>query len=109
MSDSSKLNGSTLIMAPIKVAASDIPASVKIKGKVEEAWKWTDSLGENILITSYVAPYNDKNKNEFDEAGQNAEVHASHFAKKKTDYVQLWQITDVEKSCPAIRKTRKNL
>ena len=85
-----------VIISPVKLPVTDIPASISIKGKVQEAWKWTDSLGENILITSYVAPYGDKDG----EDGQTAELYAFHYAKKTTEYTQVWMMKEEEKACP---------
>ncbi len=85
-------------IAPLKIAVADIPASIKIKGKVQEVWKWNDNLGENILITSSEAPHDDKGEN--GEEAQSAELHAFHYAKKDGDYVQVWFINDAVKSCP---------
>jgi hypothetical protein len=85
---------------PVKIIADQIPASIEFKGKLHEAWQWTDNLGENILITSFVEPYDDKGKNEYGEEGQTAELHASHYVKKDGGYALLWNIDDGEKSCP---------
>ncbi len=90
----------SVTIEPVKITAADIPASIKIKGKVQEVWKWNDNQGENILITSYVAPFNDKEKNKYGEEGQTAELYAFHYAKKDGDYIQIWTMSDTEKSCP---------
>jgi hypothetical protein len=85
---------------PVKATAADIPATIKLKGKVQEVWKWTDNTGENIFITSFVAPYDEKNKNEYGEEGQSAELHAFHYARKDNgDYMQVWMLNDGEKIC----------
>lgn len=82
---------------PVKVSLSGIPAYLKFKGKAEEAWQWKDKLGDNLLIISFIAPFNDKNK---DEEGQTAELHAFHYVKKGGDYALLWKMSDAEKVCP---------
>lgn len=84
---------------PVKGTAADIPASLNLKGKVEEVWKWTDNLGENLLVLTTVAPFDDKQKNQYGEEGQTAELHAFHYAKKDGDYQQVWMINDGEKIC----------
>jgi hypothetical protein len=92
-------NSSTPVsIAPVKIATSEIPATIKVKGTVQEVWKWTDNLGENILITSSVAPHEEKSKD--GEEGQSAEIHAFHYAKKDGDYTQVWMMNDAEKLCP---------
>jgi hypothetical protein len=94
------VNTPPVSIAPLKITAAEIPTAIKIKGKIQEAWKWTDNLGENILITARVDPYDDKGKNEYGEEGQTAELHAVHYAKKGTDYTPVWKMDDMEKSCP---------
>ena len=87
-------------ITPVKITAADIPAVIKVKGKVQEAWKWNDALGENILVTSYVAQYPDKGKNQYGEEGETAELHAYHYTNKDVGYTLVWQLDDAEKSCP---------
>lgn len=93
-------NGQVTAVVPVKLSADQIPASLRFRGKLNEAWQWKDKLGDNILITSVVAPFNDKQKNEYDGEGQTAELHAFHFIKKDTVYRILWKISDAEKACP---------
>lgn len=93
-------NAAEVMTSPEKIAVTDIPAELKITGKAQEAWKWTDKMGENILVTSMVEPYDDTEKNEFDEEGQTAELHASLFVKKEDKYQNLWMMNDKEKACP---------
>lgn len=58
MDDTARMNDPNYVVniSTTKLAVADIPASIKIKGQVQEAWKWNDNLGENIFITSYVLP-----------------------------------------------------
>lgn len=85
-------------ITPVKMAIADIPVSISIKGKVQEAWKWNDKLGENILITSADAPQEEKDKD--GEEAQSAKIHAYHYAKNDGDYEQVWFINDAVTSCP---------
>lgn len=85
---------------PVRGTTADIPSGIKVRGSVYEVWKWNDSLGENLLITTIVAPYNDKEKNENGEEGQTAELHAFHYARKNDDYQLVWMMNDKEKACP---------
>lgn len=96
--DNPPTNTTAVSITPLKVTAADIPASIKIKGTVQEVWKWSDNLGENLLITSSVAPHDEKSKD--GEEGQSAEIHAFHYAKKDGDYTQVWMMNDAEKLCP---------
>jgi hypothetical protein len=83
---------------PVTIATADIPPTLKFKGKVKQAWQWTDKLGDNILITSVVAPHDVKDED--GNEAQTAEVYASHYVKKDGDYNLLWQINDAVKECP---------
>src|SRR5687768_703944 len=83
----------TVSIEPVKISKNDLP-SLSYKGSLQETWKWNDNLGENIFFTSYVAPYADSRKSEFDEEGQTSELYAYHYAKKGNDYVQVWKLED---------------
>lgn len=89
-----------VVIDPVKITAAQLPASIKYKGKLDEAWQWTDKLGENIIITSFVEPYDDKEKNEYGEEGQSARLYAAQYVKKVGIYLLLWNNDDREKSCP---------
>jgi len=88
-----------VVVEPVKITAADIPAPVTFKGKFLEAWKWNDNLGENILVTSYVAPYAEKVQNTEGEVEQTAEIHAVHYVKKDGSYVHVWVLDEAEKAC----------
>ena len=77
-----------------------IPKSVSYKGKVQDAFHWKDSVGENIFFTTQVAPYNDNDKGEAGEDGRTAELYAYHYVRTDGDYKLAWQMSDRELSCP---------
>jgi hypothetical protein len=85
---------------PSKIGIADLPKAVQFRGNLKEAWQWKDGRGANILVTSYVAPYDDSRKNQYGEEGQSAELHAFHYVKKGEDYELLWKMTDGEIACP---------
>lgn len=97
--DSTGVINSTSVSAA-SIAEAQIPSSIKFEGKLQEAWQWTDKSGDNIFITSFVEPYDDKEKNEYGEEGQTAALSAYQYVKKDGDYQLLWKISDGEKSCP---------
>lgn len=101
MDDTARMNDPNHIVniSTVNMAVGDIPSSIKIKGQVQEALKWNDNLGENIFITSYMAPYDDKDE-QYGEDGQTAELHAYHYAKKEGNYREVWTLNEVEKACP---------
>jgi hypothetical protein len=88
------------LMKPLQLDSASIPTGLNVKGNIQEAWQWNDSLGENLMITTHVDPYEVKEKNEFDETGQTAELHVFHFIKNEAGYTQRWKISDKENNCP---------
>ena len=82
------------------MALTDLPSSITIQGIATEAWKWNDSLGENILVLSHVPPYDDKRANSYGELGQTASLHAAHYNKKLDNYIIAGQLNDEERACP---------
>jgi hypothetical protein len=85
---------------PVKLTKEQLPAGIKFKGTLHEAWQWKDRSGDNLLITSVVPPYSDKQKNEYGEEGGSSELYAFHFVKNDSSYSLLWEISDAEKACP---------
>ncbi len=85
---------------PVRGTATDIPPVLHLKGAMQELWKWKDARGENLFITTVVAPYDDSQKNEYGEEGQTAELYAYQYVKTDTGYRQLWMLRETEKSCP---------
>ena len=88
------------IISPVSITAAQIPPGVKFDGKLQEAWQWTDKLGDNILVTSYIEPYDDKEKSDQGDEGKTAKLNAFHYVKKDGSYQLLWKVNDEEKSCP---------
>lgn len=93
-------DGEEITITAATITAGQIPASISIKGELQEAWQWTDRTGENILITSYIKAYDDKEKNEYGEEGQTAELHAAQYLRSGDQYNLIWTNDEVEKSCP---------
>ena len=86
---------------PEKLDTASVPATIDFKGRVQEAWRWTDKMGDNLLLTTSIAPFNDKRVNEFGETGQTATLYAYHYVKTGTEpYKLLWGMEDSEMSCP---------
>ena len=93
-------DSTSLTISPVAITAAQLPASIKVNGQLQEAWQWTDRSGENILVTSFTEPYDDKEKNEFGEEGQSAQLYALQYVKKDGGYELIWKNDEVEKSCP---------
>lgn len=64
-----------------KITSAQIPKSIKYKGKVVGAFHWKDLLGDNILITSWLPPIDEKTTE--DGPVQTAELFAYHYETEK--------------------------
>ncbi len=81
-----------------KVMATDIPAGIKMKGTLVEGWKWKDKLGENLFLTSRIAPHD--HKDQYGDEVQSAEVFAYHYVKKEgREYSSHWEMSDGGLNC----------
>lgn len=78
--------------------SASLPPAIKFKGKLYQAWQWQDALGDNLLITSQVAPaYSTK---AYEEEGASASLHAFHYVKQAEGYQLRWQLHDSVGECP---------
>jgi len=81
-----------------KMDVSKLPKSIKYEGKVQTAVRWTDNLGDNIVITTETGIYrNPKFDHEMD--GNDAELFAYHFLIKGDSVVQTWRVYDLIADC----------
>ena len=87
-------------ITPAAITEAMVLPEVKFKGKFQDAWKWNDALGENILVLSTVAPYDDKAKNKDEEDGQTAEINAVQYAKKDGPFTEIWVMNEKVQACP---------
>jgi hypothetical protein len=97
----SLLSLTTRAQSPIKVTNLDkskLPAGIKYAGKLKNAIRWTDKLGDNIVVTSETGNYtNPKFKHESD--GVDAELYALHYLVGDS-LQQTWKVYDFIKDCP---------
>lgn len=91
----SVVGNSQIAFSAKKVPASQIPSSLKFKGKLQEAWKWKDNLGENVLILSATDIVWNANE---DEA--TIQLFAYQFCKKDSGYRTIWKLNDMVQQCP---------
>lgn len=76
-----------------------LPKEMKFDGKIKNAVKWTDKLGENIVILTETGKYlNKKIKHETD--GLDAELFAYHYIISNDSIKQTWRIYDYVFDCP---------
>lgn len=76
-----------------------LPKGINYEGKIITAVRWTDSLGDNIIILTETGIYQSKKfKHETD--GRDAELFAYHYIIKSDSAVQTWRIYDFISDCP---------
>ena len=87
---------------PIKLTQLDsnkLPFDIKLEGKIKNAVRWTDSLGDNMVITTETGIFQNK-KFRHEEDGNDAELFAYHFLISKDEAKQTWKVYDFIKDCP---------
>ncbi len=80
-----------------KLDATKLPFDIHVEGKIKDAVRWTDSLGDNIVVTTETGIYK-KNKNE--EDGRDAQIFAYHFIISENVAKQTWRVYDFISDCP---------
>ncbi len=100
MDDTERMDNPVSKVEPVKAAASDLPSAVKVKGTIQEVWKWNDILGENFLITTYIIPSDEKGEYVYGEKGRTDELYAYHYAGKGNNYKEVWSLKEEERECP---------
>ncbi len=81
-------------IAYTQVDKNKLPADIMYKGDLKSAVKWTDQLGEHILITTETGIFNSGNEDE-----RNAELYAMEYHINKNTSTQSWKVTDYVKNC----------
>jgi hypothetical protein len=71
------------------------PSGLRFKGKLQEAWKWKDSLGDNVLLLSATDVYWNKQ-----EDASSVQLYAYHYCRSDTGYRVLWRLNDMIENCP---------
>ena len=85
-------------MKPQKISMQELPSEITVVGTFNEAWKWTDSLGENIFLLSHEVK-KDSPGDEFDEQPESGFVYTAHYLMKEGKYRTTRTSTDDEKAC----------
>lgn len=88
---------------PVKLTKLDInklPFNIKVQGKVQNAVRWTDSSGDNIVVTSETGRYISKKAKGDDEDLANAELFAYRYIITNNEAQQTWKVYDFIKDCP---------
>lgn len=78
---------------------SQLPERIKLEGNVYNAVRYSDNLGDNIVITTQTGVYHSK-KFKHENEGADAELFAYHFLIKNDSAVQTWKVYDYISDCP---------
>jgi len=81
-----------------KIDMTKLPKEINYEGKINNAIRWTDNLGDNIVITSETGIYKSK-KFKHESDGSDAELFAYHFIIKKDSIKQTWKVYDFIQDC----------
>ncbi|NOW98435.1 M949_RS01915 family surface polysaccharide biosynthesis protein [Mucilaginibacter sp. SG564] len=83
----------------VKLNKRSIPASIKYKGDIVNAVRFTDNEGEHLLITTETGITDPRGDSE-DGNGRDAALYAYQYTVKSTGSLQLnWQMVDFVKDC----------
>lgn len=83
---------------PVKVQLNQLPAGLKYSGKVKEAIRYADKLGEQLVIICETGTYVDK-KVKHENDGRDAEVYAFQYKLTGGIASQTWRIYDFIHDC----------
>jgi uncharacterized protein Veg len=76
-----------------------LPKAIKYEGKIVTAVRFTDNVGDNIVITTETGIYNNA-KFKHENEGKDAELFAYHFIIKNDSVKQTWKVYDYTSDCP---------
>lgn len=93
-----KVVSSADFMKPQKISMQELPEEVTVYGTFNEAWKWADSLGENIFVLSHEVK-KEKSNDEFSDEAQSGSVKTAHYLLKDGKYRSVRTSNDDESSC----------
>lgn len=99
LEDNTFLTSNIKKITPIPINISELPKDMKYEGKIVNAIKWRDKLGENVVITTETGIYESKKFNH-DNNGSDAEIFAYHYAVENNNFKQTWRVYDYISDCP---------
>jgi hypothetical protein len=101
-----KTSGSTeksteepFVLTVEKIDSTQFPKSIKYEGYVKNAVRWTDKLGDNIVITTETG-YHINKKFVHETDGSDAELFAYHYIISGNQAKQTWRVYDFIADCP---------
>jgi hypothetical protein len=107
-SSDSNRHAPTATITPQAVAAADLPAAQRLPGQLQEAWRWTDQRGENLLVVfrteTAPKPLTPRPADEApdpEELERTARLTARQYVRPTGGrYTELWRLQDQVTNCP---------
>jgi hypothetical protein len=96
---------------PQPVVLADIPAKLRLPGQLQEAWRWTDANGENLLVVfrtvssskqQLAMPSPDSSAVEdMQDFERTARIAARQYVRQSSQavYQELWRLQDAVTAC----------
>jgi hypothetical protein len=81
----------------VKLNSAAIPKAIRYEGKIVNAVKWTDSLGQNLVITTQTEET--QSKNAPDDGYRDKALYAYHYIIEADSIRQTWKLYDYIKEC----------
>ena len=81
-----------------KLTTTSIPKGVKYSGNLINAVRWTDNMGDNIVLTTETGETASKKAE--DDSYRDAALYAYHFLIKGDSTILSWKLYDFIKDCP---------
>ena len=85
-------------MQLVKLSKSELPKGVSYKGKLQQAVRWIDESGVNLVLTSETGET--PNASADSEDYRDASLYAYHFLLFEDSIAQTWKVSDYVKECP---------
>ena len=79
-----------------KLDKNSIPTGIRYKGNVEQAVRWTDKTGDNIVILTKEIP---RSINAPDDDFSDGALHAYHYLISGDSIRHTWSVFDYVKTC----------
>ncbi|WP_157530796.1 M949_RS01915 family surface polysaccharide biosynthesis protein [Hymenobacter norwichensis] len=109
--DSVSATAPTTQLTPQAIKLADIPAKLRLPGQLQEAWRWTDANGENLLVVfrtvssskqQLATPSPDSSAVEdMHDFERTARIMARQYVRQpsQNNYQELWRLQDAVTDC----------
>lgn len=84
-------------LKPVKLLAAKLPAGIKYSGKIKEAVRYTDSLGDNIVVTTETGETPSKSA---PNEARDAALFAYRYEMNGESVKLAWRVYDFIENCP---------